>query len=70
MLSRCLAISSTSLSFFQRGPFLIGKVSDCFPSGVFCIPACTVLISDMCCLEYKPSGAVAVGKGLLIEGGA
>ena len=65
MLSRCLAISSTSFSFFQRGPFLIGKVSDCFPSGVFCIPACIVLISDMCCLEYRPLGTVAVGKGLL-----
>lgn len=71
MLSRCLTVSSTSLSFFQWGQFLMGKVSNCFPSGVFCVPACIVLISDMCCrLEYRSSGAVAVGEGLLIEGGA
>lgn len=71
MLSKCLTVSSTSLSFFQWGQSLIGKVSNCFPSGVFCIPARTILISDMCCrLEYRSSGAVAVGEGLLIEGGA
>ena len=30
MLSRCLAVSSTSLSFFQWGQSLIGKVSNCY----------------------------------------
>lgn len=43
-------------------------MSDCFPSRVVCILA--RIVNEMCCrLEYRSTGAVVVGEGLLTESG-